>query len=108
MITSSGAPRIWQRGAATGSLGVKPKPPQTKGVWGRSPQRPTNFYGFHTNTLILAHFFIEKGHAVSTVTWDNAKIFSPFLSKSRSLAKMCQRRLQPLLVLRNYRLKVKF
>ena len=39
-------------------------------------------------TLILAHFFIEKGHAVSAVTIDNAKIFSQLMSKSRSLAKL--------------------
>ena len=51
----------------------------------RSPQPPTNFCGFHTKkTLILAHFFIEKGHAVSAVTSiDNAKIFSQLTSESR-------------------------
>ena len=30
----------------------------------------------HKKTLILAHFFNEKGHAVSAVTRDNTKIFS--------------------------------
>ena len=30
----------------------------------------------HKKTLILAHFFNEKGHAVSAVTRDNSKIFS--------------------------------
>ena len=44
------------------------------------------------------HFFIEKGHAVSAVTIDNAKIFSQLMSKSRSLAKGDERRLQSLLV----------
>ena len=29
----------------------------------------------HKKTLILAHFFNEKGHAVSAVTRDNTKIF---------------------------------
>ena len=33
--------------------------------------------GFHIKqTLILAHFFNEKGHAVSAITRDNTKIFS--------------------------------
>ena len=37
------------------------------GVWRRSPQLPTNFCDFQiTKTFILAHFFIEKGHAVTT------------------------------------------
>ena len=46
--SDSGAPRIWQRGATTGGLGVKPQPPM-------------DFYGFHVKkTLILAHFFYQK------------------------------------------------
>ena len=49
-------------------------------------------------TLILAHFFVEKGHAVSAVTIDSAKIFSQLMSESRSLAKLSERRLQSLLV----------
>ena len=54
------------------------------------------FLRFHIKkTLILAHFFIEKRCAVSAVTMDNAKIFSQLLSKSRSLAKEHERRLQP-------------
>ena len=73
MITSCGAPRIWQRGS---------------------------YAVFALKTLILAHFFIEKGmqcvHCV--VTTDNTKIFSQLMSKSRSLAKINERRLQPLLV----------
>ena len=48
--------------------------------------------------LILAHFFIEKRHAVSAITKNNAKIVLQFMSKSRSLAKISERRLQPLLV----------
>ena len=46
------------------------------GAWGLRPQPPTHFCGFHIKTLILAHLFIEKRHAVSAVTIDNAKIFS--------------------------------
>ena len=30
----------------------------------------------HKKTLILAHFCIEKGHAVSAVTMDNSKMLS--------------------------------
>ena len=30
----------------------------------------------HKKTLILAHFFNEKGHAVRAVTCDNTKMFS--------------------------------
>ena len=52
----------------------------------------------HQKTLILAQFFVEKGHAVSAVIIDNAKIFSQLMSKSRSLAKISERRLQSLLV----------
>ena len=62
------------------------------------PQPPTNFYDFHIkNTLILALFFIKKGRAESAVTMGNAKIFSQLKSKSRSLAKIGERRLQPIL-----------
>ena len=35
---------------------------------------------------------------MGAVTMDNAKIFSQLMSKSRSLAKISERRLQPLLV----------
>ena len=84
--SDSGAPRVWQRGATTGNLGVK-------------PPAVNEFLQFSCKkTLILAHFFIEKGHAVSAVTTDNAKTFSHLMSKSRSLAKISERRLQPSLV----------
>ena len=49
-------------GATTGGLGVKP--PAANGFLRFS----------YKKTLILAHFFIEKGRAVSAVTTDNAKI----------------------------------
>ena len=39
----------------------------------------------HKKTLILAHFFIEKGHAVPM---DNAKIFPRLMSKSRGLLRV--------------------
>ena len=84
--SDSGAPRIWQRGATTGGLGVKP--PATNGL----------LWFSYKKTITLIHFFIDKGRAVSAVTTDNAKIFSLLISKIRSLAKISERRLQPLLV----------
>ena len=81
-----GAPRIWQRGATTGGPGVKP--PAANGFL-RFSYKKESFQ--HT-------FFIEKGRAVSAVTTDNAKIFTQLMYKSRSLAKIRERRLQPLLV----------
>ena len=87
--------------AATGRVGVKPQPqtPEAKGVWGRSFQPPINFYTFDIKKMvILTHSFSETGHAVSAVTMDRAKMFSQFMSKSRSLAKISERRLQPLLI----------
>ena len=89
MITSSGAPKIWQRRASTGGLGAV-------------PPAAIEFLRFSLKKLILAQFFIKKVHAVSAVSMDDAKIFSHFMSKSRSLAKISEKRLQPLLVLRNY------
>ena len=38
---------------------------------------------------------MKKEQAVSAVTMDNAKIFLHFKSKSRTLAKISERRLQP-------------
>ena len=47
-------------------------PPEAKG-----PRAANKVLWFlHKKILILAHFFIEKGHAQSAVTMDNAKIFS--------------------------------
>ena len=60
-LSDRGASRIWQRRGTTEGVGAK----QAKAV------------GFHIKkTLILAHFFNEKGHAVSAVTRNNTKIFS--------------------------------
>ena len=84
-----------------------------QGVWGHEggAQRAAahKFLRFsHKKTLILAHFFIEKGHAVSAVSIDNAKIFSQLSFKSKSLGKISERRWQTLLVLRKYKLEVRF
>ena len=69
-ISVSGALKIWQRGAATEGLGA----------W---PPTTHEFRRFsREKTLILAHFFIEKEHAVGAVT---AKLLSRLMSKSRSL-----------------------
>ena len=54
-------PGFGKGGGTTEGVGAK----QVKGV------------GFHIKkTLILAHFFNEKGHAVSAVIRDNTKMFS--------------------------------
>ena len=77
------------------------------GVWGVKPQPPTDFYGFHIKKHSFWHtFFIEKGRAVSAGTTDNAKKFWQLMSKSRGLAKICER--TTIISLRNYRLKVRF
>ena len=60
-VSDRGAPRIRQRKGHNRGCGGK------AGEGGRFS---------HTKTLILAHFFNEKGHAVSAVTRDNTKIFS--------------------------------
>ena len=57
-----------------------------------APPASNKFLRFsHKKTLILAHFFVEKGHAVSAVTIDIANIFSQLMSKSRSLAKISEK-----------------
>ena len=46
-----------------GGLGAKPQSPVARRAWGRSPQTPTDFHGFHIKKQhVLAHFLIEKGH----------------------------------------------
>ena len=60
-VSDRGAPRIRQR------KGAQPR------VWGEAGKRGRFS---HKKTLILAHFFNKKGHAVSAVTCDNTKIFS--------------------------------
>ena len=79
-------PGFGNRGGITGGLGAK-------------PLASNEFLRFsHKKTLILAYFFVGKGRAVSAFTRDNANIFSHLMSKSRSLAKISERRLQSLLV----------
>ena len=45
---------------------------------------------------------------MSAVTTDNAKIFPQLMSKSRSLAKISEKEAATIIVLKNYRLKVRF
>ena len=97
-VAHPGFDKGW-RGHNRGSGGVAPSFRRLRGCGGVVPSRQRVLRFFHKKkTLILAHFLIEKGHAVSAVTTDNAKIISQFMSKSRSLAKISERRLQPLLV----------
>ena len=78
---------------------IWPRMEHNRGSGGEAPSLQRIFKVFtYKKTLILAHFFVEKGHAVSAVTIDNAKIFSQLMSKSRSLAKITERRLRSLLV----------
>ena len=70
----------------------------TGGLGAKSPASNEFLRFSHKKTLIFAHLFVEKGHAVSAVTTHNAKMFSQLMSKSRSLAKISERRLQSLLV----------
>ena len=71
----------------------------TGGLWAKPPASIEFLWFSHKKkTLTLAHIFVEKGHAVSAITLDNAKIFLPLISESRSLAKISERRLQSLLV----------
>ena len=92
-------PRIGKRwGHKRECGGETPSRRRIRGFGGIAPSRQQIFYRFHkTKTLILAHFFTEKGHAVRTVTIDSAKIFSQLMSKSGCLLKKSERRLQPLL-----------
>ena len=60
-VSDRGAPRIWQRRRHNRGCGGE------AGEEGRFS---------HKKTLILAHVFNEKGHAVSAVIRDNTKIFS--------------------------------
>ena len=39
-----------------------------QGVWGRSPQPPTDFYDFHIRNIHLGTLFIEKGRTVPAVS----------------------------------------
>ena len=87
-----------KEGVQPGVWGRSSQPPEAKGSGGVAFSRQQIFAVFTLKTLILAHVLIEKGHAVSVVTIDNAKIFLQLMFKNRSLAKTSKRRLQSLLV----------
>ena len=84
-VDDSVAPRNWQGGHDRGSGGI-------------APSRQQIFAVFTLKNTDFSTLFIEKVHAVSAVTMDNAKMFSQRMSKNRSLAKIRERRLQPLSV----------
>ena len=92
-------PEFRKGGGHNGGLRVKPPAVKSYGILGRSHQLPTNFYGFHIKKY--THFntlSYRKRLAVSVVIMGDAKIFSQLMSKSKSLAKISERRLQALLV----------
>ena len=71
--------------------------------WGSQP--PTDFYGFHLKNTHLSTLFMEKGRtvpavsAVSNIQYKNILVSLPTSlgrpkSKSRSLAKIYERRMQ--------------
>ena len=53
-----------------GSGGEPPSHRRLRGSKDYAPSRQRIFAAFTQKTLILAHFFIEKGHVVSAVTVD--------------------------------------
>ena len=66
-----------------GGLGAKPQPPMARGVWGPSPQPPTDFYSFHIKKNLFQHTFLSKKdipipavNAVTIIASDNTKMFS--------------------------------
>ena len=82
--------KLWQRGVRNrGSGGETPSRRRPRGSWGVVPQPPTNFYGFHIkkHSLILAHFFIEKGHAVMQSLWTMQKYFCSLCLKAEAWLK---------------------
>ena len=56
----SDAFRIWQKEAASESLGAKPQPPEAKGVWEQSPQPPTDLLGFYEKNTYFSDVFLSK------------------------------------------------
>ena len=79
-------PRFGKRGGTTAGLGA-------------TLPAANEFYDFYIKKHSFKHtFFIEKEHAVSAVTMDNAKMIAHFMSNGRSSAKISEGKLQPLLV----------
>ena len=71
----------------------------TQGSEGKTSSRQRIFAVSYKKNSHFSTLFIVKGLAMSAVTMDNAKIIiSQLMSKSRSLAKISERRLQSLLV----------
>ena len=70
------------------------------GVWWQSSQTPTDFYGFRIKNTHVSTLFTKKGHTGACSECSHYRHFSSLYceSKRRSLAKINERRLQPLLV----------
>ena len=86
---SSVASRVWQGGEGHNRWSGCETP--VAGCQGCGGAMPNEFLRFsHKKILILAHFFIEKVHAVSAVTMDNVKIFPQLMCNSRGLAKISE------------------
>ena len=68
---------------------------ERRGCEGVAPSRQRIFAVFTLKNTHFSTLFYRKRHAVSAVTIHNAKIFLQRMSKSRSLAKISESRLQP-------------
>ena len=70
------------KGATTGGLRVKPP---AAGGQGAQPPATNDFLRFsRKRTLIFAHFFIEKGHAVMQSLWTMLKYFRSLCLKAEA------------------------
>ena len=87
-------PRFGKGGSIIGDLGVKPPTAGGQGDLGATPPPANEFLRFSHKK----HSFYRKRGCSDAVTMDNAKIFPQVVSKSRDLAKISERWLQPLLV----------
>ena len=81
-LPTSGVHRNFLRGGreAVAHSGFGKKRDTTMGQGAKPPATNEILRFSHKKKLILVHFFIEKGHVVSAVTIDNAKIFSQLMS----------------------------
>ena len=74
--------RFGKEGLITGGLGVKTPATGGQEGLGAMPPAANEFYSFHIKkTLILAHFFIEKGQAVMQSLWTMQKYFRSLCRK---------------------------